>query len=758
MLPKMPCLTLILPMAVSRVLPKRIKRPLSPSATSDDGGGSDSSNSTATAIDIPTKRSLHMPVNYPGGPSLGMSFMSTSVSQSHPRSFTSTSPTTSFSHRRISSSSLAFAETIHESSSEDEVDRRWSNNHETRERDGTSPFANPSSSSSSSGFYPNTSIKAPSPKHPSGLGISDGRRPPYQRRSLPPSASTSPMQGQTLSPGSPSAMHKSSSSRRSSGNHSPFAAAMAGSHNPLSTSPASPSPSLFSSSFVGSYEQSLLSGRMANKPTNASTPLPFTASIGVLGLGKNTPRSLKCPDHVSIPFGAYFWDMDSPDKKGKGSPYVGTLDLTEYYFSLLEGEPTSGMQESSHAEPAVPRFPGYRIPPKGQLQVVIKNANQTAVKLFLVPYDLSDMPPGTKTFIRQKSYDIDANAVTTSPVLPPNATGKAKETLRYAIHLQFCAAPARDKERGRRKSSHATRRAPGLHHGHQQHQPHHQHQPYHQHHQEHHQHAEETRNMSPRRQRNAESPARPESPHLDQRPRRPRSDTATASHIYLYKSIRVAFTSRALDLSEKLKTVYEGPSGLQTAPSSQDPSACNADGPVDKDKYSTYTGPGEDWEEARKARVEADKAHEKHVAQLEKLQLQFEDSVPFDPNGEHISSGDGSTLRHSYVSEQASAATKHRNGFALLNTPPVEGSISSMDVSAISGGRSNTAGSESLMEFAYVPEPLVFQRSPISKNVPLPSLIESGLSISRPGSRTRNHTTSPEKPSFDTLPSKEALR
>jgi hypothetical protein len=67
---------------------------------------------------------------------------------------------------------------------------------------------------------------------------------------------------------------------------------------------------------------------------------------------------------------------------------------------------------------------GYRIPKKGQLQIIIKNPNKTAIKLFLIPYDLEDMPPRTKTFIRQKSYSDDI--------------------LRYAVHIQICP-PCRDK-------------------------------------------------------------------------------------------------------------------------------------------------------------------------------------------------------------------------------------------------------------------------------------------------------------------------
>ncbi|KAG5460780.1 MAG: chromosome segregation during meiosis-domain-containing protein, partial [Olpidium bornovanus] len=47
---------------------------------------------------------------------------------------------------------------------------------------------------------------------------------------------------------------------------------------------------------------------------------------------------------------------------------------------------------------------GYRVPPKGQVQVVVKNPNKTAVKVFLCPYDLTDMPPETKTFLKQRTY------------------------------------------------------------------------------------------------------------------------------------------------------------------------------------------------------------------------------------------------------------------------------------------------------------------------------------------------------------------
>lgn len=145
-------------------------------------------------------------------------------------------------------------------------------------------------------------------------------------------------------------------------------------------------------SFVGSYEESILNGRMSQTP---SKPLDFTASIGVLGKGK-CKSSLKCPPHLNVPFPAYFYS--------ETSPYVGQIDVEQFD----EGKGSSKR--------------GYRIPAAGQLQIIIKNPNKTAVKLFLIPYDVSEMPAQSKTFFRQKHYDV--------------ADG---DKLRYAIHVQICS-------------------------------------------------------------------------------------------------------------------------------------------------------------------------------------------------------------------------------------------------------------------------------------------------------------------------------
>lgn len=242
---------------------------------------------------------------------------------------------------------------------------------------------------------------------------------------------------------------------------------------------------------VGSYEESILRGRMSTTP---SKPLNFVAQIGVLGKGECSSK-LRCPPHAHIPFPAVFYSYSSADGQGwqsdQPSPYVGLVDLEN---NLPSAEPapekrrqrledrlqlplsnecsrasskTRAEDTGSTETPATRRIrqkqkrrsgspkapPGgsYRIPRQGQLQIVIKNPNKTAVKLFLVPYDLSDMEPGQKTFIRQRSYSagpiVDmplssrSNLGTDRPEasLPTSDDPNERPTLRYLLHLHICS-------------------------------------------------------------------------------------------------------------------------------------------------------------------------------------------------------------------------------------------------------------------------------------------------------------------------------
>ncbi|KAJ4300290.1 hypothetical protein N0V88_002963 [Collariella sp. IMI 366227] len=137
------------------------------------------------------------------------------------------------------------------------------------------------------------------------------------------------------------------------------------------------------------------------------------------------------------------------------SPYVGQIDLENGLPNLEEGRRArrrlqsrfhrKGSTEEASAQdsPAelsdiegVSTSSNYRIPEKGQLQIIIKNQNKTAVKLFLIPYDLAGMEPGTKTFIRQRSYSAGPIIEDVKDTAPN--TDADRPTLRYLIHLHIC--------------------------------------------------------------------------------------------------------------------------------------------------------------------------------------------------------------------------------------------------------------------------------------------------------------------------------
>lgn len=226
-------------------------------------------------------------------------------------------------------------------------------------------------------------------------------------------------------------------------------------------------------SMVGSYEESILRGRMSTAP---SKPLDFTAQIGVLGRGNCKP---KCPAHVAVPFPAVYYSWGAGNGRSpvddEPSPYVGHIDLQHSLSRATSKTSAEKLAESSRLGPeeqdSVPgsqnnasfeaqlesgrtrkrkRAPvvappngGYRIPEQGQLQIIIKNPNKTAVKLFLVPYDLTGMESGTKTFIRQRLYSAGPIlekplASTLAPRLGSPFGAKDKSTLRYLIHLNIC--------------------------------------------------------------------------------------------------------------------------------------------------------------------------------------------------------------------------------------------------------------------------------------------------------------------------------
>ncbi|KAJ3154861.1 hypothetical protein HDU86_004566 [Geranomyces michiganensis] len=249
-----------------------------------------------------------------------------------------------------------------------------------------------------------------------------------------------------------------------------------GSYGSSSTTPAD----LFGA-LVGSYEESILSGRMSALP---SKPLRFIAELGAMAHGR-CPPGLRCPPHLVIPFDAFFYEVGEEETV---TPYVGSVNVGEAAANaerkakeeaaaaavdtagpgtlVAEGAEVGGVPAvkgadvanvATHVNTAMPgrtgknpnssgssrndEHPsrGYRIPPKGQLQIVIKNPSRTAIKLFLLPYDVRDLPPYGKTLLRQKSYASTAAAApstTSSTTMTSSTTSPPPpRILRHAVHV-----------------------------------------------------------------------------------------------------------------------------------------------------------------------------------------------------------------------------------------------------------------------------------------------------------------------------------
>ena len=84
-------------------------------------------------------------------------------------------------------------------------------------------------------------------------------------------------------------------------------------------------------------------------------------------------------------------------------------------FSLFQGHINLGKK-------------GYRIPERGTIQLTLFNPLGTVVKMFVVMYDLTDMPPNSQTFLRQRTLYMPHDKTDSDP--------DAQKWLRYLIHLR----------------------------------------------------------------------------------------------------------------------------------------------------------------------------------------------------------------------------------------------------------------------------------------------------------------------------------
>ncbi|XP_074661274.1 atos homolog protein A-like isoform X2 [Tubulanus polymorphus] len=145
---------------------------------------------------------------------------------------------------------------------------------------------------------------------------------------------------------------------------------------------------------LGNFEESILNGRI--EPVGVVDG--FTAEIGASGSF--------CPKHAKCPVTAYWFSLSDDNAP---SPYLGHISL-------------EGVGKK-----------GYHVPKKGTVQVTLFNPNKTVVKMFVVLYDLSDMPPNCQTFLRQRTLYMPLTDDTDDDEMLPTY-------LRYLIHLRFMSS------------------------------------------------------------------------------------------------------------------------------------------------------------------------------------------------------------------------------------------------------------------------------------------------------------------------------
>ncbi|KAH8365321.1 hypothetical protein KR084_009996 [Drosophila pseudotakahashii] len=160
---------------------------------------------------------------------------------------------------------------------------------------------------------------------------------------------------------------------------------------------------------LGNLEESLLQRRLMPKIEVMGFKLQLGASGGF------------CPTQLTIPAVSYFYELHG---ETLSTPYLCEIRL--------------------------PRK-GYSVPRTGTVQATLLNPMGTVVRMFVIPYDMRDMPPLHRTFIRQRILAEELNQEQDAgPKMPRSPTvtsttsklghfisAEQMKRLRYSIHLRF---------------------------------------------------------------------------------------------------------------------------------------------------------------------------------------------------------------------------------------------------------------------------------------------------------------------------------
>ncbi|EHB15060.1 hypothetical protein GW7_11392 [Heterocephalus glaber] len=157
-------------------------------------------------------------------------------------------------------------------------------------------------------------------------------------------------------------------------------------------------PPITSLSLLGNFEESILNFHL--DPPGVVDG--FTAEVGASGVF--------CPTHLTLPVEVSFYSVSDDNTP---SPYMGVITLEAL-----------GKR-------------GYRVPPSGTIQVTLFNPNKTVVKMFVVMYDLRDMPANHQTFLRQRTFSVPVRPEARRSVGKDSVRHTEERLLRYLIHLRF---------------------------------------------------------------------------------------------------------------------------------------------------------------------------------------------------------------------------------------------------------------------------------------------------------------------------------